>query len=349
MPPREMSPNITRLRRTVRHFYRTQESRKQAAHVGITVDPDTQEIVTVTAEPLTGKKKKKKAKKKATKSALRDSVAGLIEVLKGSSAKKAMATMKEAEEHPFREGPTRQSFIPADLEEEDRLFVQRQALTLLALEADILIRIEDLLEQEPFYMTWLRHQRGVGPTLAGVILAEVDIHRCETVSQLWAYAGMRVDPVTGRAVSRKRGEKLNYNPFLKAKFLFVLGGCLLKANSPYRVHYDDYRHRKKHQLVGVCMACEGKGEAKPPNLNKEEAVDAKNIRCWNCNGTGGPAPWGRSDAHRHQAAVRYMVKMFMLDMWKAWRELENLPVTEPYSVAKLNLRHGDHAPNPHMR
>ena len=44
------------------------------------------------------------------------------------------------------------------------------------------------------------------------------------------------------------------------------------------------------------------------------------------------------------ASKRYMVKMFLLDFWKAWRGLEGLSVGEPYAVAKLGYpRHGEAA------
>ena len=36
-----------------------------------------------------------------------------------------------------------------------------------------------------------------------------------------------------------------------------------------------------------------------------------------------------------------MMKMFLLDLWKVWRALEGLPVTESYAEAKLGIRHGE--------
>lgn len=40
--------------------------------------------------------------------------------------------------------------------------------------------------------------------------------------------------------------------------------------------------------------------------------------------------------HRHLAAMRYMVKIFLVHLWLRWRTLEGLPVTEPYVYAELN-------------
>ena len=74
-------------------------------------------------------------------------------------------------------------------------------------------------------------------------------------------------------------------------------------------------------------------------LIKGEKRPSKKIKCPNCSGTGGPAPWGASKAHRHTAATRYMVKMLLLDLWKAWREIEELPIRPPYAEEYLDKRH----------
>lgn len=44
--------------------------------------------------------------------------------------------------------------------------------------------------------------------------------------------------------------------------------------------------------------------------------------------------------HRKNMAIRYMVKVFLKDLWVAWRTLEGLPVTPDYAEAKLGLKHG---------
>jgi hypothetical protein len=330
---------------------------------------------------------------------------------------------------------------PAVLEEDDKTFFGRQSVGLNTLEKSCLAEIESILNKVPIYNAWLKEQKGCGPTMAGVIVAEIDIAKghkeveeinaeiakldeellttyrspearnirkqiveleteldgtfdvrkcemlgskidqlekklidelgedkvadfesrlnelkakrdaikpCDTISALWAYAGLAVDPETGQAVRRKVGVKSNWNPFLKAKMVFVLGGCLLKANSPWRRFYDNYRHRKENQRVSVCMLCNGEGALK--EVDKKQVPckpDTKGAQaCYNCEGKCRNVPWGRGDKHRHQAALRYMVKQFLAELWVKWRELEGLPVTEPYSVAKLGIRHGDHATAP---
>lgn len=242
---------------------------------------------------------------------------------------------------------------------------------LEALERGALSEVKRALKGVPIYEQWLTKQKGCGPTMSGLIVSEIDIHNgFETPSKLWRYCGFAV--INGKAERRQKGVKAAYNPWLKAKLGHVLGECLIRANSPWREFYDNYKTRKQNQHVSKCMACDGSGtvafdtpkkdashalrdnQKKPASqispdtqsdLASLKSIDTHGLsasRCKNCGGDGGPAPWGKSDAHRHNAAMRYMVKMFLLELWRVWRELEGLPVGETYAEAYLNRRHGDH-------
>lgn len=193
----------------------------------------------------------------------------------------------------------------------------------------------------PIWENWLKLQKGCGPTIAAVILTEVDIRRCETPSALWAFAGLNV--VDGRAPRLHKGQKSKFNRGLRTKLVGVLGPNLLKAamhdpERKWRTFYDDYKTRKQNTLVECCMLCEGSGWVK----DGKPSAEGKGSRCDRCDGTGGPAKWGRSDAHVHTASIRYMVKMFLRELWVEWRKLEGLPITETYAEAYLGRRHGDH-------
>ena len=131
----------------------------------------------------------------------------------------------------------------------------------------------------------------------------------------------------GESQRRAKGQKANFNPWLKSKLVTVLGGCLIKANSqPWRKFYDDYKRRKQNQRVPTCMLCKG-------------AKKYEGKTCSNCEGKGGNCAWGRSDAHRHAAAQRYMVKMFLAQFWEEWRKLKGLPVRPPYAEEYLGRKH----------
>jgi hypothetical protein len=50
------------------------------------------------------------------------------------------------------------------------------------------------------------------------------------------------------------------------------------------------------------------------------------------------AEW--TDGHKHNAALRKMVKLWLSHLWEAWRELEGLPTRPPYALEYL--KHNTH-------
>lgn len=115
------------------------------------------------------------------------------------------------------------------LDDDDKAFLSKTGKGLETLEKEALKEVIRLIDGHPVY-EHLKGIRGIGPTMTGALLSEVDITRANTVSQLWAYHGLAVGP-DGKAVGPKKGEKLGYNPWLKAKMLKVLGESFIKACS----------------------------------------------------------------------------------------------------------------------
>ena len=165
------------------------------------------------------------------------------------------------------------------------------------------------------YKTFLEDVKGVGPTMAAVIISGFDIHKAEYASSLWAYAGL--DVVKGAGRSRKKehlvettyidaeGNEqtkmgISFNPFLKTKLIGVLGSSFVKTNGNYREIYDNYKNRISNM----------------------------------------PAHAEKSKGHRNNMAIRYTVKRFLVDLYYNWRKLEGLPVADEYSKAKLKMVHG---------
>jgi hypothetical protein len=273
----------------------------------------------------------------------------------------------------------------AKLDDHDRAFLDDTKRRLSELERNALKEVSRLLKNQPIW-DYLQSVRGVGPTMAGVLIAEIDISRCNTVSQLWAYCGLAVGP-DGKAVRKRKGEKLSYNPWLKTKIVKVLGDSFIKSCAwdadigyctpavarddeghiisyvdedgkrrkkmirvplpegtvPYRKFYDERKHRQENKQVDTCMACQGKKVVVRINREEDTAPGEKkprvNIPCPNCKGGTEKPLWGASKEHRHKDAIRYMVKMFLLNFWVAWRKLEGLDVRAPYAEEYLNRRH----------
>jgi hypothetical protein len=176
-------------------------------------------------------------------------------------------------------------------------------------------RVGKVLTEFPIFNEFLRDVKGVGPAMAGVIISEIDIHRANSPSSIWRYAGLDVAK-DGRGRSRRKEHLvevdytdkdgkpatrvgITFNPFLKTKLVGVLGSSFLKCKSPYRDAYDNYKHRLEHH-------------------EKHREV---------------------SKGHRHNMAVRYMVKMFLVDLYTKWRTLEGLEVRKPYHEEKLGHKH----------
>ena len=159
--------------------------------------------------------------------------------------------------------------------------------------------------------------------MAAVILSQFDIHRADTVSKLWAYAGIAPGMKKGKKIKNGkiietdemvRGDKLTpgflspFNQFLRAKLIGVLGGGFLKSKSPYSEYYYNMKQRYESMDWGI--------ESKNP-------VDKKKPKA----------------GHQHNGAMRYMIKMFLKDLYVAWRMIEGLNVREPYQVEYLKKTH----------
>jgi len=169
----------------------------------------------------------------------------------------------------------------------------------------------------PVWNNYLSDVMGVGPAMAGVIISEIDIEKAQYPSSLWKYAGLDVAR-DGRGRSRKKehlvettyinkdGEEalkngITFNPFLKTKLTGVLGSSFLRCGlkSPYAQVYYDYKFR----------------------LENSESHKEK------------------TKLHRHNMANRYMIKRFLVDLYREWRAMEGLPIAGEYSESKLGITH----------
>ena len=193
----------------------------------------------------------------------------------------------------------------------------KEYLNLERSEKEHFADVGEVLMECPVYSKWMKDVKGVGPQMAGVIISEVDITKATYPSSIWKYAGLDVGP-DGRGRGRyaehlvdvdyvdKDGndatrKSITFNPFLKTKLVGVLASSFLRVGpNPYREIYHNYKARL---------------EASPKHQEK-------------------------SKGHRHSMAKRYMIKRFLVDLYVAWRELEELPVAQEYSVAKLGMEHG---------
>lgn len=245
------------------------------------------------------------------------------------------------------------------LHEVDLAILERRADELHSSEKNALKDVEDHLTTIPFYRDTLSDKvryRGIGPTMAGVILASFDIHREDTVSKMWAFAGLRPMPAKRckecHAVLALNKDATHYDHTLErirtpmppkpgeepkavlpkcSKAKVSLGETDVydsgKAQRPEKGVKLPYNSFLRTKLVGVLAPV----LLKVGSPWKKTYDDYKHRKA--------SEGWGRSDGHRHQAAMRYMIKMLLLDIWKGWREAEGLVVRPSYHEEKLGHKH----------
>jgi hypothetical protein len=235
--------------------------------------------------------------------------------------------------------------VVIELHEADVMVLERRAKELHLSERHALADITEHLWTIPFYDQVLSDKtrfRGIGPTMAGVILSSFDIAKEDTVSKMWAFAGLRPMPaqrcrachsvVTGAYGSFLHQRTTPRQPKLGDKPEPALPKC---PKSGQTLTTDDVYDSGQAQRPA-------KGEKLPYNawlrMKLVGVLGPVMLQC------GSPfrsfydsyktrkasAGWGRSDGHRHQAAIRYMIKMLLLDIWRDWRAFEGLPVRPSY-------------------
>lgn len=102
------------------------------------------------------------------------------------------------------------------------------------LEKDMDKAMEDASDDYPIVNQMIK-VRGVGKINAMNIAIMIDIHKANTISALWRYAGYAV--VNGKAERQEKGKKNQYNKRLK-KACYVLALSMIRARSPYKRIYD---------------------------------------------------------------------------------------------------------------
>jgi hypothetical protein len=158
---------------------------------------------------------------------------------------------------------------------------------------------------------WVKTVRGIGEKQGGRLIAAIgdpyarpdlllldgtwDPARPRTVSELWAYCGLKPGQ------KRKRGERANWSATAKMR-AWNVAGSMLKAGN--RDVYDKRKARTEGALhEGECVRCGPKGKLAQPG-----------------------SPW--SKAHRHADALRVASKEILKDLWREARRIhQETPVS----------------------
>ncbi|MFN2637606.1 MAG: transposase [Gemmatimonadaceae bacterium] len=211
-------------------------------------------------------------------------------------------------------------------------FLQRAYERAIREEEDASADLETVVARHPAWV-WLQSIKGIGHRLAARLLSRLDISRADTPSSFWAYCGLATVP--GAAFRCHRcgldvAYPLGYAPretHLSRSGLRTCSGelRLVVESNPVRVAprrtsaggrrtYDAHA-RKSCYLIGVSLLRCGS--------DYREHYDAERAR------VAATRP-GWTPKRCHLASLRKMEKMFLRDLWIAWRRAENLSIVPPY-------------------
>ena len=203
-------------------------------------------------------------------------------------------------------------------------------------EKEVEKKLIDVLRRMPIYTEYLEGVKGVGTVAAAHICGSFDIYEARTVSKMWQYCGLNPSMVRGKKrVERKdggfdiiitdtmiRGDKMTpgfvapFNKGLRTALLGVMADGFIKCQNSYALEYYYPMKARLEQSENTVEEIRKAGA-------KAETIEWKEAKA----------------AHRHRAAMRYMIKMFVKDLYSVWRPMHGLDVRVPYAEEYLGKKH----------
>jgi len=155
--------------------------------------------------------------------------------------------------------------------------------------------------------------RGLGPITIAYLMAYIDINKAEHASSLWAYCGY--DKASHERY--EKGVSGGGNKTLRT-VLYTMADSMIKTRSQYRDIYD-----REKELLSVSK-----------KITKSRNTQGKLIDCAWCD---------TKPCHRHGAAIRKLIKIFLSHVWHVWRTVEGLPTNLLYVEEVLGHKNIIHA------
>jgi len=172
-------------------------------------------------------------------------------------------------------------------------------------------RIKDYIKDlEMPIITRLRKIKGIGDLYIAVLITFLNPYEAPHISSFWAFVGYHGDS-TQRYV---KGQKGGGHKGLRTELFKIASNFLRNKNE----HYTRIFYEERERLENCDNPCKDrmKGGAIKMTTWKETSPN-----------------------HRRFAATRKMMKIFLAHLWLVWREIEGLPISEPYAQAKLGHNH----------
>ena len=192
---------------------------------------------------------------------------------------------------------------------------------------------------------WLTSIKGLGAgSLAAQLIAQVDdIARYDTVAKLWRVAGFGIYPYwvdeDGKVMAPRdgwhwrtvKGQKEKEKVWKETK---PKDGWMLKSVADRNM--EGWHSPFNRKLKGVCWNIQDSFiKQQTPHYVDIYYAQKEYQRVQHPEPVSMNGKKMYSDGHIHNRAWRKMIKRFLRDMWLHWRELEGLPVTEPFEEREL--------------
>ena len=201
-------------------------------------------------------------------------------------------------------------------------------------------KLKDVLKRFPIYTNWLIHIKGIGEIAAGRIIGEYNIEEASTVSKMWQFTGLN----PGMVIGKKRVKPTDYKESM-GKIIgsigedhVVLTDELVRGDKLTPSFISPFNKRLRTAMVGVLA--DGFIKAKAPYALEYYYPYKMRLSQEQNEINGEDKKWcDVSKGRRDRAAKRYMIKNFLKDLYAAWRNMEGLPIREPYAEEYLEKRH----------
>lgn len=219
-------------------------------------------------------------------------------------------------------------------------FLVKQYMSLLNGEKKAVKQFPSILNKFPIYKYFLKHVPGCGPQMAACIISKFNPRKANSAASFHMYAGLDVlEDGTGRTKAKsamvdreyiaadgtiKIKKSLTYDPWIKSKLVGVLAPSIimLDRKGVYRRIYDEYKNRLNNEpwRAEALVECMSKG-----------------VVVYEANGRPKMRP-AFPKIRIENMSRRYMIKMFLIDLYVHWCVLEGIPVKTPYCEEKLGLQ-----------
>lgn len=182
--------------------------------------------------------------------------------------------------------------------------------SLVKVEHEALLQLQRAWRKHPL-APWAKDIPGCGEKLISRLITVIgDPADRPNVAKLWAYCG-HGNPTRKRSKGMTQEELFKAgNPEAKKRVWLLASQFVKTMNSPYRLVYEEARERYKDRVhEKACLRCGPSGHPAAPGT-----------------------PWNLG--HQHAAAIRYVGKIFLRDMWKEAVRLrqEEQPIDIPMAA-----------------